>query len=118
MSIYHYTIPLVWLHIINPKTTQGCTSGNKDVDDCIREFQLKATEYEDVIEWIPFNRLNNIQKVGEEFSELNIAWFQDSLNSLKEVTSLVEVVAGVVAGDVAGIIARVVAGDIIGIVEV
>ncbi|RIB03050.1 hypothetical protein C2G38_2226178 [Gigaspora rosea] len=25
---------------------------NKDVDDCIKEFQLKATNYEDVIEWI------------------------------------------------------------------
>ncbi|RIB21036.1 hypothetical protein C2G38_2177710 [Gigaspora rosea] len=56
MSIYHYTIPLAWYQICDPqKTIQGCTSGNKDVDDCIREFQLKATEYEDVIEWIPFN---------------------------------------------------------------
>ncbi|RIB14460.1 hypothetical protein C2G38_2195135 [Gigaspora rosea] len=57
-----------WCRICDPqKTIQGCTSGNKDVDDCIRKFQLKATEYEDIIEWIPFNRLNNIQKVGEEF---------------------------------------------------
>ncbi|RIB19776.1 hypothetical protein C2G38_2035789 [Gigaspora rosea] len=62
------------------KTTQGCTSGNKDIDDCIREFQLKATEDEDVIKWIPFNRLNNIQKSRV------LHGFQDSLNSLKEVT--------------------------------
>ena len=44
------------------KTIQGWTSGNKDFDDCIKEFQLKAKSYENVIEWIPFNRLDNFQK--------------------------------------------------------
>ncbi|RIB03434.1 kinase-like domain-containing protein [Gigaspora rosea] len=47
------------------KATQGWTSGNKDVDDCINEFQLKATKYEEVIEWIPFNRLDNVQMIGK-----------------------------------------------------
>ncbi|RIB03716.1 hypothetical protein C2G38_2224259 [Gigaspora rosea] len=46
-----------WYRICDPqKTTQGCTSGNKNIDDCIREFQLKAKKYED--------------KVGEEFSAI------------------------------------------------
>ncbi|RIB09247.1 hypothetical protein C2G38_2209430 [Gigaspora rosea] len=35
---------------------KGWTSGNKVVDNCIKEFQLKATEYENIIEWIPFNK--------------------------------------------------------------
>ncbi|RIB13024.1 hypothetical protein C2G38_2199052 [Gigaspora rosea] len=73
------------------------TSKNKNVDDCIKEFQLKATQYENVIEWIPFNRLDNIQKIREGFSanwldvELKILYsFQNSLkeylnSGLKEI---------------------------------
>ncbi|RIB19512.1 hypothetical protein C2G38_2181614 [Gigaspora rosea] len=41
------------------------TSGNKDVDDYIKEIQFKATEYGFVVEWSPFNRSNNIQKTSE-----------------------------------------------------
>ncbi|RIB28797.1 hypothetical protein C2G38_2157041 [Gigaspora rosea] len=37
------------------------TSGNKDIDDYIKEFQLKTASYEDIIEWIPFNRFENVQ---------------------------------------------------------
>ncbi|RIB15761.1 hypothetical protein C2G38_2191692 [Gigaspora rosea] len=51
-------------HMILKKKTQGWISKNKDVDDCIKEFQSKVTKYEDLTEWIPFNRLDNIQKLG------------------------------------------------------
>ncbi|RIB02817.1 kinase-like domain-containing protein [Gigaspora rosea] len=44
---------------------QGWTSGNKDIDNYIKGFQLAATEYENVIEWIPFDKLDNFQKIGE-----------------------------------------------------
>ncbi|RIB30325.1 kinase-like domain-containing protein [Gigaspora rosea] len=55
-----------WCQLCDPqKTAQGWTSGNKDVDNCIKEFQFKATNYKDAIEWIPFSRLGNIQKIGE-----------------------------------------------------
>ncbi|RIB11472.1 kinase-like domain-containing protein [Gigaspora rosea] len=40
------------------------TSGNKNIDDCIKEFQLKATSFEDIIEWISFNKFDNVQKIG------------------------------------------------------
>src|SRR5260363_210218 len=64
-----YNTSRAWCRTCDPqKTAQGWTSGNKNIDDCIKEFQLNATNYKDVIEWIPFNRLDNIQKVGEEFS--------------------------------------------------
>ncbi|PKY59498.1 hypothetical protein RhiirA4_482287 [Rhizophagus irregularis] len=46
-------------------TTQGWTSGNKDIDDCIKEFQLNSLTYAKLIEWIPFDRLINIKKVGK-----------------------------------------------------
>ncbi|RIB30313.1 hypothetical protein C2G38_342747 [Gigaspora rosea] len=66
-----YNTSPAWCKTCDPqKTALGWTSGNKNIDDCIKELQLNATNYEDVIEWIPFNRLNNIQKVGEEFLAL------------------------------------------------
>ncbi|RIB04710.1 kinase-like domain-containing protein [Gigaspora rosea] len=44
---------------------QGWTSGNMDIDDCIKEYQLTAARYDMIIEWIPFDRLKNIYKIGE-----------------------------------------------------
>ncbi|RIB27747.1 hypothetical protein C2G38_1703997 [Gigaspora rosea] len=41
------------------------TSGNMDIGDCIRDFQLQSTQYNEIIEWIPFYRLTNLTKVGE-----------------------------------------------------
>ncbi|RIB21778.1 kinase-like domain-containing protein [Gigaspora rosea] len=45
--------------------TREWTSGNKDIDDCIKEFQINATEHKKVIEWIPFNKLNVIKEISE-----------------------------------------------------
>ena len=62
-----YNTSPAWCQTCDPqKTSQGWTSGNKNIDDCIKEFQLKSTEYENVIEWIPFNRLDNIQNNGDK----------------------------------------------------
>ncbi|RIB14909.1 hypothetical protein C2G38_2193776 [Gigaspora rosea] len=53
------------------KTVQGCTSGNKQIDECIKEFQPKATEYDNVIEWDPFNRFDSIQRINKyEFGSI------------------------------------------------
>ncbi|CAG8732058.1 1136_t:CDS:2, partial [Acaulospora morrowiae] len=41
------------------------TSESIDIDNCIKEFQSIATEYDEVIEWIPFNRLSNIREIGK-----------------------------------------------------
>ncbi|CAG8578589.1 9817_t:CDS:10, partial [Acaulospora morrowiae] len=66
-----YNTTKAWCQSCDPfKTTQGWTSGNKDIDDCIREFQLKSTSYEGVIEWIPYNRLSNLHKIGSNFQAL------------------------------------------------
>jgi hypothetical protein len=71
-----------WCQTCDPqKTTQGWTSGNKDIDDCIKEFQLKATSYKDVIEWIPFNRLVYVQNVGDKV----LATWLDGIRYTKEV---------------------------------
>ncbi|RIB25025.1 kinase-like domain-containing protein [Gigaspora rosea] len=55
----------IWCQACDPqKTIQGWTSGSNEVDDCIKEFQLKAISFEEVIEWIPFNKLGNFQKIS------------------------------------------------------
>ncbi|RIB07424.1 kinase-like domain-containing protein [Gigaspora rosea] len=41
------------------------TSGNKNIDDCMKTFQLRTLNYKDVIEWIPFDRLSGIKKIGK-----------------------------------------------------
>ncbi|RIB10324.1 hypothetical protein C2G38_2206452 [Gigaspora rosea] len=45
--------------------TFALQSGNTDNDDCIKEFQLKATKYEKVI---PFDRFSGVRKNNEGFS--------------------------------------------------
>jgi hypothetical protein len=52
-------------------------SRNKDVDDCIREFQLRTEKYQDAIEWIPFDRLVDVKEIGKrEFALyiLQLGW--------------------------------------------
>lgn len=41
------------------------TSGNKDIDNFIQETQLSAQRPEEVLEWIPYNRLANIKRLDE-----------------------------------------------------
>ncbi|RIB23529.1 kinase-like domain-containing protein [Gigaspora rosea] len=41
------------------------TCGNKNVDHCIKEFQLRTTRFENAIEWIPFDKLSITDKIGE-----------------------------------------------------
>ncbi|RIB05865.1 hypothetical protein C2G38_562682 [Gigaspora rosea] len=55
-----------WCQLCDPpKMTQEITSGDKNIGDCIKKFQLKATAFEKVIEWTPFDRLKNIKIIGE-----------------------------------------------------
>ncbi|RIB30434.1 kinase-like domain-containing protein [Gigaspora rosea] len=55
-----------WCQNCDPiQETHGWTSGNENVDKCIKDFQLKSLAYTKVIEWIPFERLTIIKKIGE-----------------------------------------------------
>ena len=49
-------------------------SWHKDVDDCIREFQLSTYKYKDAIEWILFDKLVDVKKIGKgEFGSVYFA---------------------------------------------
>lgn len=40
----------------------------KNIDDYIKSFQLRTVTYEDMIEWIPFERLINVKRLVKEGS--------------------------------------------------
>src|SRR5260363_245922 len=81
-SCYRYNTSEAWCQTCDPqKTTQGWTSGNKEVDNCIQEFQLKATGYDDVIEWIPFNRLENLHNTGDKL----LATWLDGVRRINDI---------------------------------
>ncbi|CAG8782672.1 12765_t:CDS:2, partial [Acaulospora morrowiae] len=76
-----YNTSFAWCQSCDPfKTTQGWTSGDNDIDNCIKEFQLKSTSYESVIEWIPFDRLYNVHKIEE--SKFQAQWL-DGVRKIK-----------------------------------
>ncbi|RIB15945.1 hypothetical protein C2G38_2038983 [Gigaspora rosea] len=63
----------------SPKVVQQITNTDKNIEDCIKEFQLRATAFEKVIEWIPFNRLRNTKVIGQEgFGKVYSAIWLDS----------------------------------------
>ncbi|RIB19939.1 hypothetical protein C2G38_2180526 [Gigaspora rosea] len=54
-----------WCQLCDPRRVVQEKSGDKNIDDCIKEFQLKATAFENVIEWIPFGKLKYIKVIGK-----------------------------------------------------
>src|SRR6185369_6039125 len=57
-----------WCQSCDPKLlAEGWTSGNETLDELIKSTQLKATRYENYyyLQWIPYNDLMNIEKIGE-----------------------------------------------------
>ncbi|RHZ84298.1 hypothetical protein Glove_84g27 [Diversispora epigaea] len=54
-----------WCNTCNSKRFQSefneWTSEDAEIDEFIQKTQLTATKYEEVIEWIPFDRFNNIK---------------------------------------------------------
>ncbi|RIB04816.1 kinase-like domain-containing protein [Gigaspora rosea] len=54
-----------WCLSCDPDKATRWTSGNKNIDDCMKTFQLRTVNYEDMIEWIPFDRLSEVKKIGK-----------------------------------------------------
>ncbi|RIB09097.1 kinase-like domain-containing protein [Gigaspora rosea] len=61
-----YNTSPAWCQTCDPKTViHGWTSGNKDVDNYIKNFQLRGSRYDEIIEWIPYEDLDDIGVIGE-----------------------------------------------------
>src|ERR1043166_5949937 len=59
----------LWCQSCNSKHFQQefnkWTSGNKEIDEFIQKFQLNATNHLEVLEWIPYDRFENIEYLAE-----------------------------------------------------
>src|SRR3954452_20598449 len=44
---------------------EGKTSGNPEIDNLIYESQLKTEDYFLTLEWIPYDRFQDIKSIGE-----------------------------------------------------
>ncbi|RIB02337.1 kinase-like domain-containing protein [Gigaspora rosea] len=76
-----------WCQTCDPDITiQRWTSGNKKIDDCMKAIQLRTYSYEGIIEWISFDRLVNIKKIGEGgFGSIFSATWLDGIREIKEI---------------------------------
>ncbi|RIB29749.1 kinase-like domain-containing protein [Gigaspora rosea] len=76
-----------WCLICDPDiTVRGWSSRNEKIDDCIKEFQFRTFEYVNVIEWIPFNRLSNIETIGKGgFATVYSATWLDGIRKIDEI---------------------------------
>lgn len=99
-----YNTSYAWCQSCDPeRIIQGWTSENKDFDNYIQEFQLNSTEYEMIIEWILFEKLENFQNIGKEISSIFSAVWLDGIRTIeyknqeyiqiRKPTSVVELVA-------------------------
>src|SRR6266498_826876 len=76
-----------WCQNCNPKRFQQefskWTSGNGHIDKFIQDAQLKAKSIFEFIEWIPYNRLRNIQYLAKGgFSTIYKAiWLDGQINA-------------------------------------
>ncbi|RIB01798.1 kinase-like domain-containing protein [Gigaspora rosea] len=62
-----YNTFYAWYQLCDPKiTVKGWTSTSRNdvIDKCIKGFQRKAIMYDDVIEWIPFDRLKDVKYIA------------------------------------------------------
>ncbi|RHZ86364.1 hypothetical protein Glove_52g138 [Diversispora epigaea] len=66
---YQNNIERSWCHPCNAKRFQNefgkWTSENREIDELIQQIQLTANKYQEIIEWIPFERLENVKYLAK-----------------------------------------------------
>src|SRR5205814_6606285 len=53
------------------------TSGNHDIDEFIQKAQLKARNSKEVIEWVEYDRFENVEYLLDAFYNFPIDYFQN-----------------------------------------
>ncbi|RIB30468.1 hypothetical protein C2G38_150559 [Gigaspora rosea] len=54
-----------WYLSCDPNIETRWTNEHKNINDCMKTFQLRTWRYKDVIEWIPLDRLSEVKKIDE-----------------------------------------------------
>ncbi|RIB07248.1 kinase-like domain-containing protein [Gigaspora rosea] len=81
-----YNTQPAWCLSCDPDKTTRWTSGNKDIDDYIKAFQIRTLAYEDVIEWIPFDRLSSVEVIGKGgFGSVYKATWLDGIRKVEKI---------------------------------
>ena len=98
MSKYYGTCPdckapntgLAWCNKCDPGKflKEGKTSGNPEIDKLIHESQLKTWDYFNNLEWIPYDRFQDIESIGEGgFANIYSATWLDGIPIVDETTA-------------------------------
>src|SRR5690348_10088535 len=62
---------------------EGSISGNAIIDLFLRQSQSKVRNYEKYLEFIPFEKFENVKKIGEGgFSEIYIAIWKEGIRKM------------------------------------
>ena len=77
-----HALELDWCQSCNSKHFQQdfnkWTSGNKEIDEFIQKFQLNATYWKEVLEWIPYEKFSDIEYLAKGgFSTVHKAFWVD-----------------------------------------
>ncbi|RIB08110.1 kinase-like domain-containing protein, partial [Gigaspora rosea] len=75
-----------WCHSCDPDIATRWTSRNKHIDDCMKASQLRARKYENVIEWISFDRLSDVKEIGKGgFGSVYSATWLDGIRKVDKI---------------------------------
>ncbi|RIB21385.1 hypothetical protein C2G38_1107025 [Gigaspora rosea] len=75
-----------WCQSCDPDIATRWTIRNKNIDDCLKMFQLRSKKYESVIEWIPFDRLLDVKKIGKGgFGSVYSATWLDGIRKVEKI---------------------------------
>jgi len=74
-------------HSCDPRIVKEWISKNKEIDDFIKESQFKAKHYDDVIEWINFHQLGNIEEIRK--GGFSIVYLANWVNQKVALKSLI-----------------------------
>ncbi|RIB29727.1 kinase-like domain-containing protein [Gigaspora rosea] len=75
-----------WCLSCDPDIATRWTIGNKNIDDCMKTFQLRDRKYEDVIEWIPFDKLSGVKIIGKGgFGSVYSATWLDGIRKVETI---------------------------------
>ncbi|CAG8435677.1 5820_t:CDS:2 [Scutellospora calospora] len=84
-----YNTGFLYCHSCDYQICQKWTSGNSEIDEFIKSSQINSKYYHKVIEFIPYNKLENVEQIGQGgFSTVYSATWIDGKRTYKLDTNI------------------------------